>query len=82
MKTPDILCPACRWRPGAGALWSCLPGETISFDSFPGGEARRGYYERVPDIAARLFGLGERMQVTQPHPHGLLGPVRLVRERS
>ena len=25
-----------------------LQGETIPFDSFPGGEARRGYYERVP----------------------------------
>jgi glyceraldehyde-3-phosphate dehydrogenase (NADP+) len=25
-----------------------LQGETIPFDSFPGGEVRRGYYERVP----------------------------------
>ena len=25
-----------------------LIGETIPFDSFPGGEARRGYFERVP----------------------------------
>jgi glyceraldehyde-3-phosphate dehydrogenase (NADP+) len=25
-----------------------LQGETIPFDSFPGGEKRRGYYERVP----------------------------------
>ncbi|MCL7979664.1 MAG: aldehyde dehydrogenase family protein [marine benthic group bacterium] len=25
-----------------------LQGETIPFDSFPGGEERRGYYERVP----------------------------------
>ncbi len=25
-----------------------LAGETIPFDSFPGGEQRRGYYERVP----------------------------------
>ncbi len=25
-----------------------LGGETIPFDSFPGGESRRGYYERVP----------------------------------
>lgn len=25
-----------------------LTGETIPFDSFPGGEARRGYFERVP----------------------------------
>jgi glyceraldehyde-3-phosphate dehydrogenase (NADP+) len=25
-----------------------LTGETIPFDSFPGGEQRRGYYERVP----------------------------------
>lgn len=25
MKTPEIYCPACRWRPGANARWSCLP---------------------------------------------------------
>jgi hypothetical protein len=41
----------------------------------------RAYYDRVPDVAAELFGLGERMQVTQVHDHGLIGPVRLVRER-
>jgi hypothetical protein len=40
----------------------------------------RGYYDRVPDIAADLFGLEQRMQQTEPHDHGLLGPVRLMRE--
>ncbi len=25
MKTPEIYCPACRWRPGPDARWSCLP---------------------------------------------------------
>jgi hypothetical protein len=39
----------------------------------------RGYYERVPDIVAQLNGT-ERMQQTEVHSHGLLGPVRLLRE--
>jgi hypothetical protein len=39
----------------------------------------RGYYDRVPDIALQLFG-GEGTQQTEPHDHGLLGPVRLLRE--
>ena len=25
MKTPEIRCPSCRWKPDAGARWSCLP---------------------------------------------------------
>jgi alpha-L-rhamnosidase len=41
----------------------------------------RGYYDRVPDIMLELFG-GEGTQQTEPHPHGLLGPVRLLREAS
>jgi hypothetical protein len=40
----------------------------------------RGYYDRVPDVVAQLFGLGERMQATEVHDHGLIGPVRLLRE--
>jgi hypothetical protein len=39
----------------------------------------RGYYDRVPDIVAQLAGT-ERMQQTEVHGHGLLGPVRLLRE--
>ena len=39
----------------------------------------RGYYERVTDITA-LFSGKSAMQQTEPHPHGLLGPVRLMRE--
>jgi alpha-L-rhamnosidase len=40
----------------------------------------RGYYDRVPDIALELFGGGaEGTQRTEPHDHGLLGPVRLLR---
>jgi hypothetical protein len=39
----------------------------------------RGYYDRVPDIMLELFGR-EGTQQTEPHPHGLLGPVRLLRE--
>jgi hypothetical protein len=39
----------------------------------------RGYYDRVPDIMLQLTG-GEGTQQTEPHPHGLLGPVRLLRE--
>lgn len=42
----------------------------------------RGYYDRVPDIALQLGGLEQRTQVTEPHDHGLLGPVRLVRETA
>ena len=40
----------------------------------------RGYYERVPDVVTRLAGMEPRMQTTDVHEHGLLGPVRLVRE--
>ena len=40
----------------------------------------RGYYERVPDITAQLAGKNVTQQ-TEPHDHGLLGPVRLMRER-
>lgn len=39
----------------------------------------RGYYDRVPDIAAQLSGV-ERPQVAVVREHGLLGPVRLIRE--
>lgn len=39
----------------------------------------RGYYDRVPDIVAKTQGV-ERMQVAVVREHGLLGPVRLVRE--
>lgn len=41
----------------------------------------RGYYDQVPDIGLQLFGK-EGMQQTEPHDHGLLGPVRLLREMS
>ena len=40
----------------------------------------RGYYEQVRDIATELGGIEPRMQSTEVHDHGLLGPVRLVRE--
>ena len=40
----------------------------------------RGYYENVPDILGQLGGMESRMQATEVHEHGLLGPVRLVRE--
>ena len=40
----------------------------------------RGYYEKVPDIVGQLGGTEPRMQATEVHEHGLLGPVRLVRE--
>jgi alpha-L-rhamnosidase len=39
----------------------------------------RGYHERVPDIVMELAG-DSRMQTTHVRDHGLLGPVRLVRE--
>jgi len=40
----------------------------------------RGYYEQVPDIMALLGGMEPRMQTTEVHNHGLLGPVRLLRQ--
>jgi hypothetical protein len=40
----------------------------------------RGYYERVPDIMTEIAGREPRMQTTEVHDHGLLGPVRLLRE--
>lgn len=40
----------------------------------------RGYYETVPDILMELAGMEPRMQTTEVHDHGLLGPVRLLRE--
>ena len=40
----------------------------------------RGYYDQVPDIVTRVAGKEPRMQTTEVHDHGLLGPVRLVRE--
>jgi hypothetical protein len=40
----------------------------------------RGYYERVPDVVTQLTGMEPRMQSTDVHEHGLLGPVRLIRE--
>jgi hypothetical protein len=39
----------------------------------------RGYYQRVPDIVMELAG-DSRTQTTHVRDHGLLGPVRLVRE--
>ena len=40
----------------------------------------RGYYEKVPDIVTRWGGNEPQMQTTTVHDHGLLGPVRLLRE--
>src|SRR6185503_18895843 len=40
----------------------------------------RGYYDKVPDIMSDLGGGERRMQTTEAHDYGLLGPVRLVRE--
>lgn len=39
----------------------------------------RGYYDQLPDVVASLGGQQPRMQQTEPHDHGLLGPVRLLR---
>lgn len=40
----------------------------------------RGYYERVPDIMTEIGGMEPRMQTTEVRDHGLLGPVRLLRQ--
>ena len=42
----------------------------------------RGYYEKVPDIVTQWGGNEPQMQTTTVHDHGLLGPVRLVREAT
>jgi hypothetical protein len=40
----------------------------------------RGYYDKVFDIITKLAGLEPAMQTTEVRTHGLLGPVRLLRE--
>ncbi|HZA30864.1 MAG TPA: glycosyl hydrolase [Propionibacteriaceae bacterium] len=40
----------------------------------------RNYYAEVLDIITKLAGLEPAMQTTEVHAHGLLGPVRLLRE--
>jgi hypothetical protein len=43
----------------------------------------RGYYDSVLDLIGSLILDGPpRTQKTQPHAHGLLGPVRVLRETS
>ncbi|MFL6027446.1 MAG: hypothetical protein ACJ72K_10950, partial [Friedmanniella sp.] len=42
----------------------------------------RGYYTQVPDIITEIAGSTPRMQSTEVHEHGLLGPVRLLREAA
>jgi hypothetical protein len=42
----------------------------------------RGYYESLVDVGARILGKPPTMQTTDVHDHGLLGPVRLLRERA
>ena len=41
----------------------------------------RGYYDSVVDIVS-TFGGKEQMQKTEVHDHGLLGPVRVLREAT
>jgi hypothetical protein len=42
----------------------------------------RGYYEDVLDMNTQWGTTEPRMQSTSVHPHGLLGPARLLRARS
>jgi hypothetical protein len=42
----------------------------------------RGYYKQVPDMVASWGGIDPQMQSTSVHDHGLLGPVRLMREAT
>ncbi|SEH01104.1 alpha-L-rhamnosidase [Nonomuraea solani] len=41
----------------------------------------RGYYDSIPDVLSQIAGGGEP-QRTAAHDHGLLGPVRLLREAT
>ena len=62
---------------------TCAPGEndrTVRVASSLNNRLlARGYYDRVPDIVAQFFGR-ESTQQTEAHVHGLIGPVRLLRE--
>jgi hypothetical protein len=40
----------------------------------------RGYYDDLPDVFGHLAGDPTAMQTTTVHDHGLLGPVRVLRE--
>ncbi|MDN5856141.1 MAG: hypothetical protein L0K86_25515, partial [Actinomycetia bacterium] len=40
----------------------------------------RGYYDTVPDLFGVIVGNLQLTQKTDVHDHGLIGPVRLVRE--
>jgi hypothetical protein len=40
----------------------------------------RGYYDKVPDVIHELMGTSAEMQTTDVHSHGLLWPVRLLRQ--
>jgi hypothetical protein len=42
----------------------------------------RGYYDNLVDVGARILGKPPTMQTTDVHDHGLLGPVRLLREAT
>jgi hypothetical protein len=43
----------------------------------------RGYYDNVLDLIGSIILDGPpRTQKTEPHAHGLLGPVRLIRETA
>jgi hypothetical protein len=37
MKTPEIRCPACNWRPGPSARWTCLPRCGTAWNTFATG---------------------------------------------
>lgn len=70
-------------RPRVDVTDDLHPGENVihvrTASSLNNRLLARGYYDAIPDIVAQT--LGQHMtQKTTPHPHGLLGPVRLVRE--
>ena len=62
MKTPDIHCPACEWRPGAAARWSCLPHCGTTWNTFATG--------------GLCPGCGARWQRTQCLACGVVSPHR------
>ncbi|CAG0985924.1 hypothetical protein BURK1_02002 [Burkholderiales bacterium] len=62
MRKPDIRCPACRWRPGAEARWTCLPACGTVWNTFSTG--------------GRCPGCGARWHRTQCLACGVVSPHR------
>lgn len=60
MRTPDNYCPACRWRPGPDARWSCLPSCGTIWNTFTTGGVCPGCgvrWQRTQCLSCRVVSL-------------------------